>query len=76
MMGQIGATIVNTTPRPRGSKHFQATDFYREPWKKSGVAGTLSPKQLEFINRRKRNRETREKAKRAAANGSKPVIRN
>lgn len=56
-MGQLAATVVNTTPRPRGSKRFQAADFYRESWKKSGIAAKLSPKQLDYINRRKAKRE-------------------
>lgn len=65
-MGQLAATVVNTTPRPRGSKRFQAADFYRESWKKSGSLTMLTPKQQDYINRRKAKREAREKAKPAA----------
>jgi hypothetical protein len=32
-MGQIAATIVNCTPRPKGSRPFQPTDFYVSPEK-------------------------------------------
>jgi hypothetical protein len=56
-MGQLAATVVNTTPRPRGSKRFQAADFYRESWKKTGIASMLSPKQQAYINRKKAKRE-------------------
>lgn len=34
-MGQVAATIVNCTPRQKGSKTFQPTDFYETPEKRS-----------------------------------------
>jgi len=59
---QIAATIVNCTPRGRGAKVYQATDFYSAPWVETGEG--LSQEQRNFLNQRKTKRAKAKNGKR------------
>lgn len=56
--GIVSATVVNCTPRRRGSQAARPTDFYRDPYVGEGGSSDLTPEQRAFLKRRKKERGT------------------
>lgn len=55
--GVVAATVVNCTPRKRGSRPVKPTDFYNDPYS-GGGSSDLTPEQRAFLKRKKKRGDT------------------